>query len=235
MPDNAAMLTPNGPPLLRTQDLTRRVGPKILVEGISVEVRTAEVLAVVGPSGSGKSSFLRLLNRLDEPTSGSVYLAGTDYRQIAPRELRRQMGMVTQRAFLFPGTVASNLAFGPRQRGEALTSKKIQELLLSVGLPEYGDRGVASLSGGEAQRVSLARALANSPVLLLLDEPTSALDEDAKRGVEALIREIITRSSLTCVLVTHDRAQAARLANRVMVLEAGRAVRSGLVGEVLHA
>jgi len=129
MPDNAAMLTPDGPPLLRTQDLTRRVGPKILVEGISVEVRTAEVLAVVGPSGSGKSFFLRLLNRLDEPTSGSMYLAGTDYRQIAPRELRRQMGMVTQRAFLFPGTVASNLAFGPRQRGEALTSKKIQELV----------------------------------------------------------------------------------------------------------
>ena len=112
MPDNAAMLTPDGPPLLRTQDLTRRVGPKILVEGISVEVRTAEVLAVVGPSGSGKSSFLRLLNRLDEPTSGSVYLAGTDYRQIAPRELRRQMGMVTLSCFPARWLAISHLGRG---------------------------------------------------------------------------------------------------------------------------
>src|SRR6476660_7488026 len=106
MPDNAAMLTPDGPSLLRTQDLTRRVGPKILVEGISVEVRTAEVLAVVGPSGSGKSSFLRLLNRLDEPTSGIVRFTGRDYRELAPPALRRRIGMVMQAAFIFPGTVA---------------------------------------------------------------------------------------------------------------------------------
>ena len=120
----------------------------------SFEVRRAETLAIVGPSGSGKSSLLRLLNRLDEPTSGTVYLNAVDYRLIAPRELRRRVGMVTQRAFLFPGTVAENLGFGPRQRGEELDDRRIEELLTGVGLAGYGARDVANLSGGEAQRVS---------------------------------------------------------------------------------
>lgn len=222
-------------PLLRTEHLTRVVGARAIVDDITVAVHTAEVLAVAGPSGSGKSSFLRLLNRLDEPTSGTVFLAGKDYRTIPPRDLRRKMGMVTQRAYLFPGTVGDNLAFGPRQRGQDLSPAAMEELLERVGLPGYAQRDVANLSGGEAQRVSLARALASSPLLLLLDEPTSALDENAKRGVEALIRQIISDTSLSCVMVTHDYAQAARLAKRVLLLEAGRALRLGSVEEVLHA
>ena len=222
-------------PLLRTEHLTRVVDSRVIVDDISVAVHTAEVVAVVGPSGSGKTSFLRLLNRLDEPTAGTVFLQGVDYRAIPPRELRRNMGMVTQRAFLFPGTVAANLAFGPRQRAQELSSSAVDSLLERVGLPGYAQRDVANLSGGEAQRVSLARALANAPVLLLLDEPTSALDENAKRGIEALIRQIIADTSLTCVMVTHDYAQAARVATRVLLLEAGRAVRIGSAEEVLHA
>src|SRR5579884_1380590 len=105
-------------PILRTDHLSRTISGKAIVQDISVAVSKGETLGIVGPSGSGKSSFLRLLNRLDEPTSGTVYLNAVDYRAIAPRELRRQVGMVTQRAFLFPGTVADNLQFGPRQRGE---------------------------------------------------------------------------------------------------------------------
>jgi putative ABC transport system ATP-binding protein len=189
----------------------------------------------VGPSGSGKSSFLRLLNRLDEPTSGSVEFKGADYRQIPPRELRRSIGMVTQRAFLFPGTVAANIGFGPRQRGEELASPQIEELLHQVGLPGFASRNVANLSGGEAQRVSLARALANSPAVLLMDEPTSALDEESKLEVEALIRNTVQQSQLTSILVTHDLKQASRLADRVMILEAGRISRIGSAAEVLHA
>ena len=223
------------PNVLTTDHLGRSVGGLTLVDDISVEVRAGEVLAVVGPSGSGKSSFLRLLNRLDEPTSGTVCLEKVDYRQIPPRDLRRKVGMVTQRAFLFPGTVYENLSFGPRQRGEVLSTTRAEELLTRVGLPGYAARDVANLSGGEAQRVSLARALANSPVVLLLDEPTSALDDAAKSGVESLIHDIIRGSRLTCVVVTHDIAQAARMATRVMMLERGRATKIGTVQEVLHA
>ena len=221
--------------VLVTDHVGRSVGEFKLVDDVSVEVAAGEVLAVVGPSGSGKSSFLRLLNRLDEPTSGTVFFEDIDYRQIPPRELRRKIGMVTQRPFLFPGSVFQNVSFGPQQRGEAFSDKQAEELLTRVGLGGYGSRDVANLSGGEAQRVSLARALANSPVVLLLDEPTSALDEQAKAGVESLIQDIIRETHLTCILVTHDNAQAARIASRVMMLEKGRAIRVGTVMEVLHA
>jgi putative ABC transport system ATP-binding protein len=221
--------------VLRAEKLGRVVGEKVLVADASFEVRKGETLAIVGPSGSGKSSLLRLLNRLDEPSTGTVYLDGVEYRQLAPRELRRRVGMVTQRAFLFPGKVADNLRFGPRQRGEELDDRRIEELLEGVGLAGYGSRDVANLSGGEAQRVSFARTLANSPEVFLLDEPTSALDEDSKHGVEALVMQIGREQGIPCVLVTHDVAQAARLAHRVLLLEAGRITRSGTAEEVLRA
>jgi putative ABC transport system ATP-binding protein len=221
--------------VLTTEHLGRSVDGRNLVDDINLEVQRGEVLAVVGPSGAGKSSFLRLLNRLDEPTAGTVFLEGVDYRRIPPRELRRRAGMVTQRAFLFPGTVYQNVGFGPRQRGEALSEARAEELLARVGLSGYADRDVANLSGGEAQRVSLARALANSPLVLLLDEPTSALDDEAKSQVEGLIGDIIRDTGLTCVVVTHDFAQAARMATRVMMLRGGRAIRIGSVAEMLRA
>ncbi|HZQ21494.1 MAG TPA: ATP-binding cassette domain-containing protein [Terriglobales bacterium] len=222
-------------PVLRAEDLTRTVNGKILVDHASFTVQTGEILALVGPSGAGKSSLLRLLNRLDEPSSGTVYLENQDYRQIAPRELRRKLGMVMQRPYLFPETVESNLQFGPRQRGQTLTALEVESLLARVGLEGYASRNVANLSGGEAQRVSFARTLANSPSVLLLDEPTSALDEASKAGIESLIGEIVRAHSLTCVLVTHDRAQALRLARRALLMEAGRIVRQGDASEVLHA
>ena len=221
--------------ILRVENLGRSVPGKILVSGATFEVRKGETLAIVGPSGSGKSSLLRLLNRLDEPTTGTVYVDGIDYRQIPPRELRRRIGMVLQRPFLFPGKVGENLQFGPKQRGKNLSSSEIEELLAGVGLSGFESRDVSNLSGGEAQRVSFARALANSPEALLLDEPTSALDETAKRDVETLIRQIGQEHGIPCVLVTHDVAQAARLAERALVLEGGQIVRSGPVKEALHA
>ena len=221
--------------LLRAERLGRSVPGKILVTGATFDVRGGETLAIVGPSGSGKTSLLRLLNRLDEPTSGTVFLNGADYRQLAPRDLRRRVGMVTQRPYLFPGTVAENLRFGPRQRGEELPDDQVDELLAGVGLVGYAARNVANLSGGEAQRVSFARTLANAPEVLLLDEPTSALDDDAKAEVEGLMQQIVRERGLTCVLVTHDTAQAARLAKRALVFEAGRIVRDGPVEEVRGA
>jgi putative ABC transport system ATP-binding protein len=221
--------------ILRTERLGRRVGEVWIVSEISLAVHRGELLGLVGASGSGKSSFLRLLNRLDEPTSGMVFLEGEDYRRIPPRELRRRVGMVTQRPFLFPGDIGSNLRFGPAQRGEALPDAEIASLLEKVGLPGFAARNVANLSGGEQQRVSLARALANRPEVLLLDEPTSALDEQAKAGVEELIHNLVRENSLTSVLVTHDRDQARRLCDRVAILETGHLVELGTTLEVLGA
>jgi len=222
-------------PVLRAEKLSRTVHTKTLLSDISFAVGASELLGIVGPSGSGKSSLLRLLNRLDEPTTGTVFLNGLDYRKIPPRELRRRVGMVTQRPFMFPGTVASNVRFGPAQRGESVSDEQIALVLEQVGLPNLASQDAAVLSGGEQQRVSLARSLANHPEVLLLDEPTSALDEQSKLGIEELISSLTYKHGLACVLVTHDREQARRLCRRVLALEAGHVRHSGLVAEVLGA
>jgi len=138
-------------------------------------------------------------------------------------------------AYLFPGIVADNIAFGPRQRGESFSAEQIAALLERVGLPGYGHRDVSHLSGGEAQRVSVARTLANAPEALLLDEPTSALDEVSARGVEELVLGIVRERHMACVIVTHNTAQAERIADRTMILQEGRAVTIGPTAEVLHA
>ena len=222
-------------PLLRTHELSRQAGDKLIVDHISLDVYAGDMMAILGKSGAGKSSFLRLINRLDEPTYGTVYLNGQDYRQLSPRELRRRVGMMMQSAYLFPGTVTDNVRFGPRQQGIELTASEIDDLLEAVGLKGFASRDVTRLSGGEAQRVSLARALANRPEVLLLDEPTSALDERAEREIEALLTRVIRDYKLTCMMITHDTAQAARIANRAILIDAGRLVENGTVEEVLRA
>jgi ABC-type sulfate/molybdate transport systems ATPase subunit len=232
--ENHPSKTMDGTAQLEASHLTRRVGERVLVQDVSVKVSSGEIVAIVGPSGAGKSSFLRLLNRLDEPTSGTVLLKEVDYRSIPPQELRRRVSMVMQTAYLFPGTVSANIAFGPNQRGEVLEAERIASLLERVGLSGFADRDVGHLSGGEAQRVALARTLANAPEVLLADEPTSALDEASVRGIEELILDIIQERRMSCVIVTHNRAQAARLAARTMVMEAGRLVAIGPTREVLH-
>jgi len=224
--------------LLECRDVSRELpasAKTLLLEGVNFEVPRAEVLAVLGPSGAGKSTLLRLLNRLDEPTGGTILLDGEDYRSLSPRNLRRRVGMIMQRAYLFPGTVAENVRFGPAQHGLAIADAEIESLLNQVGLAGYGDRDVATLSGGEAQRVAMTRALANSPEVLLLDEPTSALDELTKEGVETLLESLIRQRGLTCVWVTHDAAQAGRMADSVLLLEAGRVTGFGRAAEVLRA
>ena len=221
--------------MLETEHLSRTVLEKTLVSDISVRVLAAEILAVVGPSGAGKSSFLRLLNRLDEPTAGTIRLNGEDYRKLPAQELRRRVGMVMQSAYLFPGTVAANIAFGPRQRGERLSVEQIAVLLERVGLPGYQERDVSNLSGGEAQRVSLARTLANSPMALLLDEPTSALDEASSREIEDLLLNIVHERQISCVIVTHNTNQAQRIADRAIIMEKGKLISIGPAKEVLDA
>jgi putative ABC transport system ATP-binding protein len=220
--------------IIETRELSLEVGGALIVDHVSIAVRSGDALAVVGPSGAGKSSFLRLINRLDEPSGGIVLFKGQDARQMPARELRSKIGMVMQQPNLFPGTVAENLRFGPAQRGETLSQGRIEELLERVDLAGFSQRDVARLSGGEAQRVSMARTLANGPEVLLLDEPTSALDPDSRGEVERLITEVLREQDIPYLIVTHDTEQALRMADRVMLMEAGRVVQVGPAAEVLH-
>lgn len=221
--------------LIRAENLSFTVDGQIILSEINFAIQAGERVAVFGPSGAGKSTLIRLINRLDEPSSGMIFIDGEDYRKIPPRQLRQRLGMVMQHPNLFPGTVAENLRFGPAARGESLSDDDIRVLLAGVDLEGFEDRPVSNLSGGEAQRVNLARTLANQPQALLLDEPTSALDQAAKNEVEETILSVINQQNVTCILVTHDEAQVRRLAERVLLLENGRIVADGSLKEVLDA
>jgi putative ABC transport system ATP-binding protein len=205
----------------------------MLVQEVTIEVQEEEVFVVFGPSGSGKTSLLRLLNRLDEPTSGTVLLDGTDYRDIEPRMLRRRVGWVPQAPTLIDGTVAENVAWGPTLREEPVDTDRLDALLDRLGLSGFAEREADRLSGGEAQRVAIARTLFNDPDVILLDEPASSLDTEAARRVEDLLRAAMADLSLTAVLVTHDASRARRLGHRGVRLEDGRVVRGGSVAEVV--
>jgi putative ABC transport system ATP-binding protein len=226
-------------PVLQAAGLSRSLqtpaGELTLVRGVDFALERGQVLAVTGPSGAGKSTLLRLLNRLDEPTGGSLLLDGEDYRAIPPRQLRRRIGMVMQRPYLFAGTVAANVGYGPAQHGMSLSTVQTEALLEQVGMAGYGERDCATLSGGEAQRISIARALANDPEVLLLDEPTSALDPDAKEAIEQLLSGLVRERHATCVWVTHDLDQARRTADLVLRIERGEAVALGTPEEILDA
>jgi putative ABC transport system ATP-binding protein len=221
--------------LVECRNLGRELSPsgQFLIREISFGVAPGEVLGIVGPSGAGKSTLLRLVNRLDEPTEGTVFFHSRNYRELAPEALCRSVGMVMQRAYLFPGTVAENIAFGPRQHGTAITPTQIEALLAEVGLEGYAGRDALTLSGGEAQRVAITRGLANDPEVLLLDEPTSALDESSRESVEQLIERLIRERHLTCLWVTHSPEQARSMAHRVLVVEGGRMKAIGTPEEVL--
>lgn len=217
----------------RTLDLA--TGPRSLLRDVNFQLEQGQILAVLGPSGAGKSTLLRMINRLDEPTEGTVLFHGQDYRELDPRNLRRQIGMVMQHAYLFPGTAAINVRYGPSQYGDRLTADQVSDWMRQVGMAGYEDRDIANLSGGEAQRVSIARALANQPRVLLLDEPTSALDDASKQEIEQLLVSLVRERNTTCVWVTHDVAQARRVADLVLKLEAGHAAGLGTPQELLHA
>ena len=210
--------------ILRVEHLSWSAGGQKIINDVSLSVTQGQFVAVVGPSGSGKSSLLKLINRLIEPDEGYVYVCGNEYRTLDPQTLRQQVSLMMQTPHLFPGTVAENVAFGPLQRGEEISREMIEQLVEAVGLAGFADRKVGELSGGEAQRVSLARVLANQPRVLLLDEPTSALDEQIKRSVEEVILRVIRENELTCLMITHDRAQAERMADEIVMLEQGKLV-----------
>jgi putative ABC transport system ATP-binding protein len=186
---------------------------------------------IAGPSGCGKSTLLRLLNRLADPDSGRVLYRGEDVRGYDVLALRREVALVSQLPALLEGTVADNLRFAARHAGG---EPDVARLLDLAGLDDsYADRDSARLSVGERQRAMLARALALEPRVLLLDEPTSALDAGARDAVEATLRDLRERVDVSTVLVTHDLAQARRMADWVVRIDAGRAVEQGPARELI--
>lgn len=190
-----------------------------VLRDIDLEVSGSGITVVLGPSGSGKSTLTRLCNRLLDPTSGSVSLRGTNVRHLDVLELRRTVGMVFQRPTLFDGTVRDNL-----EATGVMDTDTHGGVLASVGLgTEYIDRTASTLSGGEAQRVCLARTLLMQPQVLVADEPTASLDEAAARTLETLARTLAD-GGVPILWVTHDLAQVERIADQRVTLDAGRVV-----------
>ena len=187
--------------------------------------------AIVGPSGAGKTSLLRCLNRLEEPQSGEVLLDGANIRTLDPTTLRKRVGMIFQTPILFQGSIRSNLTYGL----DGVDDRALLETLDAVGLSRsFLERDSTALSVGQGQRVCIARALVRGPEVLLMDEPTSALDKDATARIEALIRDL-AEGGLAIVLVTNDLAQASRVADRALLLVEGRVQAQGSMDEVESA
>jgi len=202
------------------------------LDGIDLHVTGGSLCVLVGPSGSGKSTLLRLVNRLVEPTSGTVRVRGTDVTDLNPVLLRRSIGYVIQAIGLFPHrTVAENIATVPKLLGwpKARIDARVDEMLSLVQLKpaEMRDRLPSELSGGQAQRIGLARALAADPDLLLMDEPFGAVDPITRRSLRSELKRIHAHTGKTIVFVTHDPAEALELATQLVVLREGRIVASG--------
>ena len=187
---------------------------------MDTRIPEGKITSVVGPSGAGKSTLLRAINRLIEPTGGEVYLDGSPTSEMDPLVLRRRVGMVFQLPTLFGASVEDAILYGVRLVGQSADAGRLLEM---VGLDaSLENRDPQTLSVGQQQRVSIARALALEPEVLLMDEPTSALDEAARRHVEELVRELNVSLALTIVLVSHALDQVERVADRVVLLAAGR-------------
>jgi osmoprotectant transport system ATP-binding protein len=201
-------------------------GGTTAVDSVTVDIAGGSFVALVGSSGSGKSTLLKTINRLIEPTSGSVAIDGADVTAGDPFRLRRRVGYVFQNIGLFPHmTVAENVAIGLRLEGVAKPGARVAELLALVDLPaDFSGRMPDQLSGGQRQRVGVARALATEPRLLLMDEPFGALDPVTRDQLGTAIRALHDRLGLTTIMVTHDMAEALILADRVLVMDKGRIV-----------
>jgi len=203
--------------MLDVTDLTVRFAGRAVLDGLSLHVADGEVVAVLGPSGTGKSTLLRVIAGLLRPDAGTVYLDGVDITH-TPAHLRN-IGMMFQDEQLFPHLdVAANIAFGPRMHNWPArdTAARVDDLLALVGLVGFGRRRVDRLSGGEKKRVALARSLAPRPAVLLLDEPLTGLDRELHDRLIGELGDVLRATATTAVLVTHDRDEAAALAGRVV-------------------
>jgi iron(III) transport system ATP-binding protein len=223
--------------VLDLERVTKRYDDETAVESLSLSVRRGELLTLVGPSGCGKTTTLRLLAGLERPTSGSITITGdivADDAVFVPPE-QRDVGIVFQDFALFPHlTVAENVAFGLTDADERAVDERVDDLLELVNLPEYHDRTPEELSGGEQQRVALARSLAPEPDVLLLDEPFSNLDVRLRIEMREEVRAIIKEAGVTAISVTHDQEEALSIGDRVAVMNDGELEQIGRPGTVFQ-
>jgi osmoprotectant transport system ATP-binding protein len=226
--------------VIELRGVGKRYGPVVAVQDLSLEAARGELLVLLGGSGSGKTTTLKMINRLIEPSEGSIRVAGQDTRELEPHRLRRRIGYCFQRVGLFPHlTVARNVAVTPELLGwsEARIRARVDELLGLVELDPavFRERRPRELSGGEAQRVGLARALAAEPEVVLLDEPFGALDPLTRDRLQAWFAGLRRRLGFTGIFVTHDMVEALSLGDRIAVLNSGRLAQVGTPAELLRA
>ncbi|MHA1264114.1 MAG: ABC transporter ATP-binding protein [Candidatus Helarchaeota archaeon] len=209
--------------LLKQVNLSRHSNH--ILKNINLTFMKGRIYCIVGPSGAGKSSLLRLLVRLDSPTSGIIQIEGEDIQKIPPLILRKKIGIVFQIPLMFKGTVFDNIVYGPRIHHKEELEKTAHELLKLVGLnSELLEQDAESLSVGQKQRVAFARTLANKPQILLLDEPTSALDPTSTKIIEGLIMDLVKKRGITIIMVTHQVEQALRLADEIIFMINGEII-----------
>ncbi|HPJ34095.1 MAG TPA: amino acid ABC transporter ATP-binding protein [Spirochaetota bacterium] len=212
--------------MIKVIDLHKYFGELEVLRGMSEQVNRGEVISIIGPSGSGKSTFLRCLNLLEEPTSGHIYIEGTDITDPSTdiNKLREKVGMVFQQFNLFPHkSVLENITLAPVKLGKMSVEEanaKAAELLKRVGLEDKIAEYPSRLSGGQKQRVAIARALAMNPDIMLFDEPTSALDPEMVGEVLDVIKQLASEG-MTMVVVTHEMGFAREVSNRVLFIDEG--------------
>jgi len=225
--------------ILKILNISKRFGDKYALRNISLNIYEREIFCLIGPSGAGKTTLLRLINMLETPNSGKIFFRDielTSLKENKKIEIRRKMSLVFQKPVLFNTTVFNNVAYGLfiRKIEPKIIKEKVREVLSLVGLSEFEKKNALKLSGGEAQRVALARSIVVDPEILLLDEPTANLDPANVAIVEEIISKIQRENKTTVIMATHNMHQARRLAHRVAFLLNGELIEVGVTEEIFE-